>query len=145
MQINELNLLCGIALKQMSELFNNFGHGVPLLEKLLWKREQNDTLRTSGLYCFRELRPCPFAVSTFLYIGRTQNLHKRFREHRYAWLDNYVLSNRKNQYGYCYVRAEHFKGGFAKLAEIENACWREKEKLGLIHAEKLKRIGCYAD
>jgi hypothetical protein len=125
----------------LTEIFDTYGETVPLLEKLLWDKKRNDMLKTSGFYCFKVAIPKLLSTSSFLYVGRTQDLQKRFKQHQHAWLNNYVLCNPKNQYFYCYAFAKNFAGNVGEVQIIENLCWQNREQLGLIPGVVLAGMG----
>lgn len=129
--------------KMTQELFNLFfehGKFVPLLQKLCWTNKEKQSVKGSGLYCFTEVVNKNISISTFLYVGRTQTLHKRFNEHRNAWLNRYVLMNPSCQLHWGYVHEKDMPIDFGTVGEMENWCWRNTKKLGLIAGKELQRL-----
>ena len=99
--------------------------------------EKKQSVKGPGLYCFTEVQNKLTSCSTFLYVGRTQTLNKRFNEHRRAWLNKYVLANPKYHLHWGYICAENLSNDFGSVQQVETWCWRNKEKLGLSLGTKL--------
>ena len=118
-------------------LFSQCGTVVPLLQRLCWNNEKKQSVKGPGLYCFTEVQNKLTSCSTFLYVGRTQTLNKRFNEHRRAWLNKYVLANPKYHLQWGYICAENLSNDFGSVQQVETWCWRNKEKLGLSLGTKL--------
>ena len=118
-------------------LFSQCGTVVPLLQRLCWNNEKKQSVKGPGLYCFTEVQNKLTSCSTFLYVGRTQTLNKRFNEHRRAWLNKYVLANPKYHLHWGYICAENLSNDFGSVQQVETWCWRNKEKLGLSLGTKL--------
>ena len=118
-------------------LFSQCGTVVPLLQRLCWNNEKKQSVKGPGLYCFTQVQNKITSCSTFLYVGRTQTLNKRFNEHRRAWLNKYVLANPKYHLHWGYICAENLSSDFGSVEQVETWCWRNKEKLGLSLGTKL--------
>ena len=119
------------------KIFSKHGKFISLVERLCWSRDMNWNMRIPGVYCFAEQTNKLFDPFVFLYVGRTQDLHKRFCEHKHRWLRDYVLAYPKNQIWWGYILEENIPSEFGSMSVLENQCWRYEKELGLIRGERL--------
>lgn len=121
----------------LHNLVKEHGQFVRLVEKLCWPKGKNDTIKCGGFYCFLESTHNLYDPSIFLYVGRTNNLHKRFCEHKYNWLANYICSNSRSEIWWGYILENTLHDIGISVAELENLAWQHEVELGLVRGNVL--------
>lgn len=125
-------------IEEVIRIFEDNGQVMPLVERLLLNQKQNEEYKRSGVYAFFQNGTKWSEPTTMLYVGVSDDCHKRFVEHKSQWLRQYVSANPRRNIFYGWIPCWEtnpmnlsIDGTEMRRNEVENILWKEKNQLGL--------------
>ena len=127
-------------------MFKEHGVLVPILKRFCFDKDTERSFKTSGLYVFyQQERTKICGASSMLYVGRTQCLSKRFKEHKNNWIKKYIAKYPQFDLWWGCISSQN--GSYIKLFDnmmhigmVENYCWQRSEELGLKRLNKIYEL-----